>query len=250
MLDNQVINVPALDLLQSLDRGSVGAVVTDPPFFVGMGRGANEGGFGSDPWENVQTLEDAVKWTQPHAAETLRVLRPGGAAVIMGGSQSLAAWEIAASRVGLSWMAELTVLWNTGKPRARNFGSLSTSIRWYIKPGARHSFNSGEARAIYSNVIVCRKVPLDKRDHPAQKPIELTTFLISLLTDEGDLVVDPFAGSGSTLVSAALVGRRWTGADLDPKYCRIAERRILHADMEEDQPLYLWINNKLVPVAA
>lgn len=249
MLNNQVVNVSALDLLSSLERSSVGAVITDPPFFVGMGRGTNEGGFGSDPWENITSVEGAIEWTLPHAEQTIRILRPGGAAVIMGGSQSLAAWEVAASRVGLSWMAELTVLWNTGKPRARNFGSLSTSIRWYIKPGAKHSFNSGDARAIYSNVIVCKKVPIEKRDHPAQKPIELTTFLVSLLTAEGDIVVDPFAGAGSTLVSAVLTDRRYIGSDLNPKYVQVAERRIAHAEMEEDNPLYLWINNKLVPVA-
>lgn len=252
MLVNQCVNVGAIELLTAIPAGSVGAVITDPPFFVNVGRAENwskDCGMGADPWSEVSTVDEAIKWTIPHAQQMLRVLRPGGAAVVMGGSQSLAAWEVAASRVGLSWMAELTVLWNTGKPRARNFGSLTTSIRWYIKPGARHSFNSGEARAIFSNVIVCRKIPVEKREHPAQKPVELTTFLVSLLTNEGDMVVDPFAGAGSTLVSAALTDRRWLGSDLEAKYCGIAERRAKHADMEEDSPLYLWINNKLVPVA-
>ena len=122
-------------------------------------------------------------------------------------------------------------------------------MRWYVKPGARHAFNADGLRSIYSNVIVAKKVPIGDRVHPAQKPIELTNFLVSLLTDPTDLVVDPFCGAGSTLVSAALCDRRWVGGDQEEKWARVTTRRVLHADMEETNPLYLWVNNKLVLVA-
>lgn len=253
MLNNQAVTATALELMAGLDRASVGAYVMDPPFFVNVGRASDWGkdcGMGADPWESISTIEAAIKWTTPHAAEISRTLRPGGSAVVMGGSQSLAAWEVSAASVGLNWMAEMVVLWNTGKPRARNFGSLSTAIRWYIKPGSRHAFNAGDVRSIYSNVIVAKKVPLDRRIHAAQKPIELTNFLVSLLSDPDDLIVDPFAGSGSTVVSAALCDRRWVAGDQDEKWAHIIERRVAHAELEDTNPLYLWINNKLVPVAA
>ena len=144
----------------------------------------------------------------------------------------------------------MLVLWNTGKPRVRNFGSLCTSMRWYIKPGARHAFNSGDLTSIYSNVLVAKKVPVDRRVHPAQKPVELTNFLVSLLTNSDDLIVDPFCGAGSTLVSAAICDRRWVAGDQEEKWARVTERRVLHAEMEETNPLFLWVNNKLIPVAA
>jgi DNA modification methylase len=117
-----------------------------------------------------------------------------------------------------------------------------------VKPGARHLFNSGEQRSIYSNVIVATKVPIAERLHPAQKPVELTNFLVSLLTNEDDLVVDLFAGAGSTLVSAALSGRRWLGCDNDDRYPKIAEERAENAEFEHCNPLYLWVNGKLLPV--
>lgn len=251
MLRNQVVQCSALDLLKSLDKGSVGAVVHDPPFFINVGR--QEGwhqnaGFGTDPWAEISSVEEAIKWTLPHAEQISRVLHPGGANVVMGGSQSLAAWEVAMSKVGMSWMAELVVLWNTGKPRARNFGSLSTSIRWYVKPGARHAFNAGDVRSIYSNVLVAKKVPPAERIHPAQKPVELTNFLISLLTNEGDMVVDPFCGAGSTLVSAVLCGRPYVGSDIEEKYVAASEKRVLHAEDEETNDIFLWLNNKLIKI--
>lgn len=242
----------AVDMLSKLPRASVGAVVSDPPFFIGMRR--DEGGVGCDPWTGsaVATIDDMIAWYAPIAHHTSRVLRPGGACVIMGGSQSIAAWEVVAMRANLLWMADLTVLWNTGKPRARNFGSLATTIRWHSKPGYRHSFNSGTKRAIYSNVLVCDKVSIKDRHHPAQKPVELTNFLVSLLTEHSDLIVDPFCGSGSTLVSAAMCGRSFIGCDMDPLYCDVSRRRTKQLELEEAdlKPLYLWVNGDLYPVEA
>ena len=245
-LCGSVLCIDAVELLKSLPTGSVGAWVSDPPFFVSTGR--RGGGVGDDPWlPGISTVDAMVDWSVPLANEVHRVLRPGGAAVIMGGSQSISAWEVAASRAGLRWMAELTVLWNTGKPRSRNFGSLTTTIRWYSKAGARYEFNSGIKRAIYSNVVVCDKMPLSDRQHQSQKPVELTNFLISLLTRDDDLVVDTFAGSGSTLVSAEMLGRPWIGGDVDGAMCRVAERRTSRPEFEEAllRPLHLWINGKI-----
>lgn len=200
------------------------------------------------------TIDDMLRWYAPIAHHAVRVLRPGGACAIMGGSQSIAAWEVCALRAGLVWMADLTVLWNCGKPRARNFGSLSTTIRWHSKPGFRHTFNSGEKRSIYSNVLVCDKVALKDRLHPAQKPVELMNVLVSLLTEYNDLVVDPFCGSGSTLVSAAMCGRRFAGCDNDTEhgYAEVARRRTMQLELEEAElkPISLWINGTLVPVEA
>lgn len=237
----------AVDLLRTIPDNSVGAIVTDPPFFISTDRAegwSESRGLGSDPWSNISTTDAMVDWSLPLAREALRVLRPGGACVVMGGAHSISAWQVAADRTGLVWMAELLVLWNTGKPRARSFGSLTTLIRWHTKPGARHVFNSGDQRSIYSNVLVCAKVPLHLRSHPAQKPVELTNFLVSLLTNEDDLVVDPFCGSGSTLVSAAMCGRRWIGGDDKYHYCQEAELRTKRIELEEAnlRPIYLWIN--------
>lgn len=243
-MTNGIYNVPALDLLTNLDTGSIGAIITDPPTNI-------HDKLINDEEIEMVPVEAATKWALPHAQQAYRVLRRGGSLVVMGGSQSLAAWELAASRAGLSWMAEIVVLWNTGKPRARNFGSLSTAIRWYVKPGARHSFHAGDVRSIYSNIIVARKVPIDQRVHAAQKPVELTNFLCSLLTDDNDTIVDPFCGAGTTLVSAVYCDRDFIGSDIQPESVRVAQARVSRAQVGEDEDmnqLYLWLNNKLIPI--
>jgi site-specific DNA-methyltransferase (adenine-specific) len=65
--------------------------------------------------------------------------------------------------------------------------------------------------------------------HPAPFPVELPEQLMRLYTYEGDLVLDPFMGSGSTLVAAAGLGRRFVGYDLDPAYVEIARSRVAEA---------------------
>lgn len=226
---------------------SIGAVISDPPFFTGMGRPTDwkhTSNLGADPWASPGTLGEAIAWTTPFMEEFKRVTRRGGAIVVMCGVHASAAWMVAAERAGLVWMAELEVMWNSGKPRAHNFGSLHTHILWFTVPGARHEWNTTR-KAIYSNLLVCKKVPIHLRHHPAQKPIELTNLLISLLTRSRDTVLDPFCGSGSTLVSAELCNRAFIGIDRESRYCHIARRRVRDAHFEEEEPIHLWCNGRL-----
>lgn len=63
-------------------------------------------------------------------------------------------------------------------------------------------------------------------DHPAPFPVELPKRLILLYTEPGDLVLDPFMGSGSTAIAAVLTGRRYVGYEISPEYCELARRRL------------------------
>lgn len=63
--------------------------------------------------------------------------------------------------------------------------------------------------------------------HPTQKPIPLLTRLIEIFTDVGDVVIDPCAGSGSTLYAAALLGRKAYGFEIKKDFCALAEEKML-----------------------
>ena len=66
----------------------------------------------------------------------------------------------------------------------------------------------------------------EKCGHPSQKPIELVTKLVLSSTDTGDLVFDPFLGSGTTAVVAEMHGRKWSGIEINDAYCAICEQRL------------------------
>jgi site-specific DNA-methyltransferase (adenine-specific) len=64
------------------------------------------------------------------------------------------------------------------------------------------------------------------RAHPTEKAVGILTPLVECFSRPGDLVLDPFSGSGSTAVAAALTGRRYLGIELEARYCAVAERRL------------------------
>lgn len=65
-----------------------------------------------------------------------------------------------------------------------------------------------------------------KNSHPTVKPLKLMSYLITLGCREGDLILDPFVGSGTTCLAAEILNRRWLGIDINPEYCVIAEKRM------------------------
>lgn len=67
--------------------------------------------------------------------------------------------------------------------------------------------------------------------HPSPKPMDYMTKLIGTTTKPGDLILDPYAGSGSTLVAAKQLGRRYIGIEISPEYCRIAEDRLRQGEL-------------------
>jgi len=243
-----VVQNSALETCAMLEDNSIGAIISDPPFFISTGR--DGGGFGDDPWAtDLSTLTAITDYLMPHMEEFKRVVRPGGAIVLLAGGHASSCWYRVAEAANLKWMAENLILWNTGKPRQRNFGSLHTLALWWAVRGQKHSFNLDSGKAIYSNVMVAKKVPIGAREHISQKPVCLTNFYVSLLTDEDDIVFDPFCGSGSTLVSAELCGRQWLGCDLNANNVEVASHRAATADMQDVGELKLWVNGKVHAVA-
>jgi site-specific DNA-methyltransferase (adenine-specific) len=115
-------------------------------------------------------------------------------------------------------------------------------ILWFVKPyklgttiadnvlqhgvGAYHQ----DALASYApeskNLLEVGFEPGEAGRHPTQKPVRLMSALIELTTSPGQLVVDPFAGSGSTLVAAKGLGRGYFGIELDPQHAAVAEARL------------------------
>ena len=79
------------------------------------------------------------------------------------------------------------------------------------------------------DLVTFQKINSSQMVHPTEKPVGLLANLITSVTKPGDLILDPFAGSGSTLVAAKKTGRRFIGVELDDDFYQIAQRRIEEA---------------------
>ncbi|MCK4176954.1 DNA-methyltransferase [Aciditerrimonas ferrireducens] len=242
--------------MPEVEDGSVALVVTSPPYFAGKAYEAElaaEGVPGS--YLEYLGLLEAV------FAECVRKLEPGGRLAVNVANlgrrpyRSLSAdltgilqdrlglllrgeivWQKAAGASGScawgSWcsaanpvlrdLTERVVVASKGRfDRARSPSRRRTEgLPW------RSTMTADDFMELTLDVWQLPPERASRVGHPAPFPVELPERLIRLYTYEGDLVLDPFMGSGSTLVAAARLGRRYVGYDLDPAYVALARRRV------------------------
>lgn len=246
---------------------SVALVVTSPPYFAGK---QYEVEFEREgvPASYVEYLD----MLRAVFAECVRVLEPGGRIAVNVANlgrkpyRSLSADVIGILQDDLGLLLRGEIIWR--KSEGSNGNCAWGSYRSAANPVLR---DITERVVIASKGQLDRAMPLKKReakglphrntqltedfltstldvwdiqpesarrvDHPAPFPVELPERLINLYTYENDLVLDPFLGSGSTVVAAARTGRRYAGYDLDPAYIEIAERRLAEElDRVDDSP--------------
>ncbi len=90
-------------------------------------------------------------------------------------------------------------------------------------PAKKTRWNGGGHKGVFTH---CRIDRSSEWLHPTQKPVPLLTELVSLFTDEDETILDPFAGSGTTLVAAKLNGRKAIGIEKSEQYCAVAAKRL------------------------
>ena len=239
------------ELLARLPDRSVDLVVTDPPYAIAK-----------EAWDEFESLDVYVAWCDRWLAEIARVLAPHGSAYVCGFSEILAdvkaksARRFAACRwlvwyyrnkanLGKDWgrshesilhlrgedaridVDAVRVPYNghTTKYPARvqavnsQYGRGVRRDRWLPNPlGAK-------PRDVIEIPVICNGMA-EKTPHATQKPEALIEKLIVASSSKGQLVVDPFVGSGTTAVVAARLGRKWLAGDADARYVGLARERI------------------------
>ncbi len=93
---------------------------------------------------------------------------------------------------------------------------------WFVKKGAKWTFNRQDEKYERPKFVV----PVGSGLHPTQKNLSLMEWLIKIHTNKNDTILDPFAGSGTTLMACKSLGRNYIGIELSKDYCEIARARI------------------------
>jgi site-specific DNA-methyltransferase (adenine-specific) len=206
------------------------------------------------------------EWCESFASEWLRVLKPGGSAMVFAGRRLAHRCVVAFENAGftmkdsLAWLREsaphraqrLSVVFdrrgdsdNARRWEGWRVGNLRPTfepIYWFTKPYpmgttiADNVLTHGVGGFNESAFVEFEKSPdnvlrsgFSRGEgglHVAQKPVKLLRALVELTTQPGQVVLDPFCGSGSTLVAARNAGRRYIGFDLDASFVRTAEQRL------------------------
>ncbi len=206
MLDT-IICGDCLEVMKDMPDNCVDLVLTDPPYGIGVAKSGSVGG-GSFRGK-IQVFEpsdwDATIPTKDYFDEMLRVAKH---CIFWGGNYFASylpnsrCWLVWYKRDGLPdrTFADCELAWASFDKTAKVY-----NIRWdgFIRDSKE------------------KKVP-----HPTQKPEQLFKQCLVDFSDEGDTILDPFFGSGTTGVAAVRMGRHFIGIEINPDYCKIAEKRI------------------------
>ncbi len=205
-----------LDVLPLLEPGSVDAVITDPPYGISFQSCHRRK---EDRFDEIANDGSPYVWFLPGA---LRAATDPAVMLCFCRWDTAEAFRQAMEWAGWSGMTQL--VWDrevhgmgdlTGRPSPQHDTIWFAVNGKYKLPGKRPS-------SVYRH----QRVSGGDLHHPNEKPLKLMRALIRDYTRPGDTVLEPFAGSGTTLVACALEGRRCIGVEIDPGHCDTIRRRI------------------------
>lgn len=238
-----------ITLLKEIEDSSIDFVFADPPYLLSNG--------GISVSSGQQVIVDKGKWDVSHgfAADLefhrkwISAVKPkltsNGTIVISGTYHSIYKCGVILEELGFRILNEIVWFKPNGAPNigARNFAASHETLIWAsLNKKSKHTFNylemkhgnflgdslknpGKQMRSVWS----IPNTPLREKTfgrHPTQKPLALLERVILACTSPGDLVVDPFAGSGTTGVAAAIHGRHFLGFEIDQEFVKLARKRI------------------------
>jgi site-specific DNA-methyltransferase (adenine-specific) len=211
---NRVYHEDARTLGPALPTGGINAVITDPMFGVTKTpKRSSTYDWGPDPAGG-----DPDKWWEYHRPvyeQCRRVLRPGGTLAWAMGCKFRARFP--------EWFGGGYRIWSLTR-FLRDWSLNAFSHIWVVQTREQTPIRFPDRDPLID--VGTRRRPELLKLHPCPKSIEEMLFLVDALSKPGDIVLDPFAGTGSTLVAAALLKRRFIGCDVSDLYCRIAKKRL------------------------
>jgi site-specific DNA-methyltransferase (adenine-specific) len=200
------------DILPTL-RG-IDCVVTDPPYFLPAAHYSVRG----ETSKSLGDLSILEHYFRGLLKEIHDCLKPEGVAYIFCDGQSYPIFH----RVGYStWKRIRPLIWDKGTSVNGYAWRHQHELIAYCEKAGSEKVPTGDGDVLRENAV-----KVANREHLAEKPSKLIMRLIQKSTKPGETVLDPFAGSGSTLLAARDCGRKAIGIEMEMNYCQIAIRRI------------------------
>ncbi len=255
----------SLDLLAKIPEESVDLIFADPPYMLSNGGTTCASGkrvaVNKGKWDVSAGIASDHEFNLKWLAACKRVLKPSGTIWVSGTQHVI--FSIGFAMQSLGYHLLNTVTWfkpNASPNLACRFFTHSTEIVLWASPSRRaplpHTFNYREMKEenggkqmrdlwavpepdgtqIVWNVPTPGKSEKLEGKHPTQKPLALLDRIVRSASSPGEIVLDPFNGSGTTGLAAVRLGRRFVGVDLSTEYLDLAARRLRTATVSRATP--------------
>jgi DNA modification methylase/ParB-like chromosome segregation protein Spo0J len=233
----------AIEVMGKMDEGSIDMILTDPPYGVmgevSLHRKVNPQKYNPAllelqeerlrKFDAFESESEYLEFTRKWMEQAYRLLRPGGHLVTFIDRFKVSHIIDIAEKLGFEVHQPLIWLITNPVPMAGKLGFADSwnEMLWFTKP------NDGKHETVFHYELGSRPNHFDapyvsphSRVHPTEKPVEVLEQLVMYLSNPGETVLDPFAGSGSTLVAAMKQGRKAIGIEKDEFYHREIVRRL------------------------
>lgn len=240
---NKIIKSDCLDLLKQMPDNSVDMTFADPPFNLKKKYNG---------YNDNKEIENYLQWCKLWLFEMVRITKPTGSIFV----HNIPKWlifyanflnEIAYFKHWIAWDAPTAPMGKTLQPShygilfyAKDIKQLKFyEVRYQHKRCRKCNIllkdYGGKKEGLHPFGPLCSDVWTDihrikhnkyRDEHPCQLPVHLLERLILMSTDEGDIVLDPFIGTGTSAIAAKRLGRNFIGIDIDEKYINITNEKL------------------------
>ncbi|HEV2177777.1 MAG TPA: site-specific DNA-methyltransferase [Terriglobia bacterium] len=230
-----------LEILAAIPADTVDLVFADPPYFL-----SNDGitchagrmvSVNKGKWDKSRGPDLDHEFNRAWLAACQRVLKPNGTLWVSGTSHVIHSVGFAMQQLGMKLLNDITWVKPNPPPNlsCRYFTHATETIIWAAKNRkSRHTFNYKLMRQLAGGKQMKSvwEIPPPERDekrfgkHPTQKPVALLRRILLAASDEGDLVLDPFMGSGATGLACVMLRRKFVGLEVDPHWIEISLKRL------------------------
>ena len=246
MTEDRIIIGDCLEEMAKLAAGSVDLVFADPPYNLQLGGDlhrpdGSEVSAVTDAWDRFGSFAEYDRFTRAWLQEAKRVLKPDGALWVIGTYHNI--FRVGTALQDLGFWVQNDIVWRKANPmpnfRGTRFTNAHETLIWASRSAdARPRFNYRAMKSANEEVQmrsdwtmpICsgsERVKVDGvKAHPTQKPEALLYRVLLSTTVEGDVVLDPFFGSGTTGAVAKMLGRHFIGIEREQRYADVAARRI------------------------
>jgi modification methylase len=242
----QILRGDCIEEMRKLPSGSIDMIFADPPYNLQLGgdlfrpEGGRVDAVDND-WDKFDTFAAYDRFTREWMTEAQRILKPDGSMWVIGSYHNI--FRVGATLQDLGFWILNDIVWRKANPmpnfRGTRFTNAHETLIWASRDEkSKYTFNYRAMKTLNDElqmrsdwvIPICGGQERLKRGgtkaHPTQKPEALLYRILLACTNPGDVVLDPFFGTGTTGAVAKRLGREWIGCERDPIYCEVAEERI------------------------
>ena len=258
--ENQILKGDCIDLMKGLPDCSIDLIFADPPYNLQLGGellrpNNSQVDAVTDSWDKFNNFTHYDQFTTKWLKEARRLLRPNGAIWVIGSYHNI--FRVGKILQDLNYWILNDIIWRKSNPmpnfRGMRFTNAHETLIWAAKSdNAKYTFNYEALKELNDGLqmrsdwllSICAgserlKGEDGKKIHPTQKPESLLHRVIISATNEGDIVLDPFFGTGTSGVVAKKLGRMFVGIEREEKYIREAASRISNTEPYDRESLQI-----------